>query len=94
MSGGAPVGNQNAAKGKMFEGALKRALARNDGSLNKIADELVSKAITGEQWAVQMVADRLDGKAKQQIVGGDEDDNPLRFVARIERIIVDPQNPA
>lgn len=91
MSGGAPVGNQNAAKGKMFEGALKRALARNDGSLNRIADELVNKAIDGEQWAVQMVADRLDGKAKQQVVGGDEDDNPLRFIARIERVVVDPK---
>lgn len=91
MSGGAPIGNTNAAKGKMFEGALKRALARKDGSLNKIADQLVTKAEEGEQWAVQMVADRLDGKAKQQVVGGDEDDNPLRFVARIERVIVDPK---
>lgn len=88
---GAPIGNQNAAKGKMFEGALKRALARNDGSLNRIADKLVQEAEAGEQWAVQMVADRLDGKAKQQIVGGDDDDNPLRFIARIERVIVDPK---
>ena len=91
MERGGQPGNQNAAKGKMFEGALKRALARNDGSLNRIADKLVQEAEAGEQWAVQMVADRLDGKAKQQIVGGDDDDNPLRFIARIERVIVDPK---
>lgn len=83
MSGGAPVGNQNAAKGKMFEGALKRALARNDGSLNKIADELVAKACTGEQWAVQMVADRLDGKAKQQIEATGAEGTPLVFTLSI-----------
>lgn len=91
---GAPIGNQNAAKGKMFEQALKLTLAKRPAALLNIANTLVTEAENGEQWAVQMVADRLDGRAKQQIVGGDDDDNPLRFVARIERIIVDPQNPA
>lgn len=78
----------------MFEQALKMTLAKRPAALLNIANKLVTEAEAGEQWAVQMVADRLDGKAKQQIVGGDDDDNPLRFVARIERIIVDPQNPA
>ena len=88
---GAPAGNQNAAKGKMFEAALKMTLAKRPAALLNIADNLVTQAEAGEQWAVQMVADRLDGRAKQQIVGGDEDDNPLRFIARIERIVVDPK---
>lgn len=88
MAGGAPIGNQNAAKGKMFEGALKRALARNDGSLNRIADKLVTEAENGEQWAVQMIADRLDGKAKQQIEAAGEGGGPL--LVEIRRVIVDP----
>lgn len=76
----APVGNQNAAKGKMFENALKMTLAKRPAALLNIANTLVDEAEKGEQWAVQMVADRLDGKAKQQIVGGDEDDRPLKLV--------------
>lgn len=62
----APVGNKFAAKAKKFEGALKRALIRNDGALNRIADQLVATAEAGDAWAIQMIADRLDGKAKQQ----------------------------
>lgn len=62
----APVGNQFAAKAKKFEGALKRSLARNDGALNRIADALVTAAEAGEPWALAMVADRLDGRPKQQ----------------------------
>lgn len=91
MAGGAPIGNQNAVKGKMFEHALKMTLAKRPSALMNIANKLVDEAEAGEQWAVNMVADRLDGKSKQAIVGGDDDDNPLRFVARIERIIVDPK---
>lgn len=74
---GAPKGNQYAAKAKEFEGALKRALVRADGSLNRIADKLVEQAEAGEQWAVQMVADRLDGKPKQQTEITGADDGPL-----------------
>lgn len=90
MERGGQPGNQNAAKGKMFEGALKRALARNDGSLNRIADKLVESALDGEQWAVQMVADRLDGKAKQQIEAAGENGGPL--LVEIRRVVVDPKN--
>ena len=68
---GAPKGNTNAVKGKLFHDSLKRALARSnktvDGGLNKVCDQLVQAAQKGEQWAVQMVADRMDGKAAQQI---------------------------
>jgi len=69
-SGGQP-GNDNAAKGALYNSALKRALARSgksvDGGLNKVTDQLVKAAIAGEQWAVKEVADRIDGKASQSI---------------------------
>lgn len=79
---GAKPGNQNAAKGREFEGALKRALVRSDGSLNKIADKLVALSIEGEQWAIQMLADRLDGKPKQatEISGPDGGAIPIEAV--------------
>jgi hypothetical protein len=94
---GAPLGNQNAAKAKRWQDALHKALVRfekEDGSvkagqaLDKIAETVVSQAIAGNKDAWQEIGNRLDGKVPQGIIGGDEDDNPLRFVGRITREIV------
>lgn len=64
----APAGNQNAAKAKLFEGALRRALnSNNRDRLYDIAEKLVQAAEAGESWAIQHVADRLDGKPKQAV---------------------------
>lgn len=54
-------------KEKPFLEALKMALNSDPDrmKLRKIADKLISEAIKGEAWAVNMVADRLDGKALQ-----------------------------
>jgi hypothetical protein len=69
---GAPVGNQNGRKAKVWEQAIKRALARMsnatvDKGLDKLAEQLVKAAESGEQWAIKEVGDRLDGKAVQQV---------------------------
>lgn len=68
----APVGNQFAKKAKLFEQAIKRALARAtgesvDAGLDKGADQLVKAFIAGEQWAIKEVGDRLDGKPAQAV---------------------------
>ncbi len=80
MPAGAPQGNQNAHKAKLFHGALKRALARAgknvDGGLNKVCDQLVNAALAGESWAIKEVADRIDGKPHQSI-GGESEGDPL-----------------
>lgn len=79
-SGGQP-GNQNAAKTKLWESALKRALARSsktvDGGLNKLADNVINSAMNGEQWAIKEIAERIDGKAAQAINVGGQEDNPV-----------------
>jgi hypothetical protein len=71
-TGGQP-GNQNARRARLWQEALKRALARSTGTvdngLNSIADKLVAFALEGEQWAIEHIADRLDGKPKQVIEG-------------------------
>jgi len=68
---GAPEGNDNAAKGALYNSALKRALARSgknvDGGLNKVCDQLVEAALNGESWAIKEIADRIDGKAHQSL---------------------------
>ena len=62
---GNPAGNQ---KAKPFYDALNRAIAQDDAKrLRAAAEKLLDLAASGEPWAVQHLADRLDGKPKQQI---------------------------
>ena len=61
------------------------------GSLRWIARQLLNRA--GEETAAaREVGDRLDGKPAQAIVGGDEDDNPVKVLHKIERVIVNADN--
>lgn len=85
---------------KEFTTALRLAIneeAEIDGvktkKLRVIADRLVKEAMAGESWAIQQVADRLDGKPAQAVVGGDEDDPAISLIHTIRRIIVDPRHP-
>lgn len=82
----AAKGNNYAGKAKAYEGAIKRALARRFGSvddgLNAIADKLVEDAIAAEDAklrinARQEIADRLDGKPKQQTEISGADGGPI-----------------
>lgn len=97
----APVGNQNARKAKVWEQALKRALARYSGEsvdagLDKLADRMVKAAAEGDDAAwhtiIEKIGDRLDGKPAQALVGGDEEDNPIRLVQKVERVVVRPKD--
>ena len=61
---GAPEGNDNARKGKLFYDQLRRVLVQNDQlKLRQVSEKLVDAAIEGEPWAVKEVIDRMDGKA-------------------------------
>lgn len=60
-------------KEKAFTDALRLELNREVGEgadkrkkLNAIAEKLVACALNGESWAIQQVADRLDGKPAQE----------------------------
>jgi hypothetical protein len=63
---GNPTGVQ---KDKQFEASLRLVANRTepDGikKLTRIAEKLVECALDGEGWAIQQVADRLDGKPAQ-----------------------------
>lgn len=79
-------------KEKSFANMLNIAIsvANESGGtkLREVADALVQKAIDGDVQAIREIADRLDGKVPQAVVG-DDSEAPVR-VALIERIIVDP----
>lgn len=69
---GAPVGNKNAAKAKVVSDAIRKALAAEDWKKLRDGSEKVADAFAaGEPWAVQFVADRMEGKAAQTLQGPD-----------------------
>lgn len=80
MNQGAPLGNKNAAKAKVWEGALRSALAqfsnkdagiKKGEALRKVAEVVVGRALAGDKDAWKEIGDRLDGKPAQAIVGAD-----------------------
>ena len=76
-------GNPNGQrKQKKFLDALERSLLEDDGKhLRQIADKLRDAALQGESWAIQMVADRLDGKPVQALSADADEGNILIVLA-------------
>lgn len=62
----------------MLNIAIKEAIEGTDKTkLRAVADALVDKAMSGDVAAIKEVADRLDGKVPQGVIGGEEGDNPI-----------------
>lgn len=62
---GNPTGK---SRQKRFLETLDRAILQDEGkSLRAAADKLLACAQAGEPWAIQMLADRLDGKPHQSV---------------------------
>lgn len=71
----------------MLRVALKEAHAEGGDKLRRVAEALVDKAMTGDVPAIKEIADRLDGKVPQALVGDSEHD-PINLVTKIERVLV------
>lgn len=76
---GAPKGNQY-AKNKVsswgerpFKDALNRLMKQDKPCLSNLARKLIEQAESGEGWALKEIADRLDGKPSQQVIGPEDD---------------------
>jgi len=82
-------------KEKSFANMLKIAVSAQGKSgepkLREVAEMLVDQALAGEGWAIKEIADRMDGKVAQSIIG-DDDSDPINLVHLIERRIVRPGN--
>lgn len=88
---GNPSGTQ---PNKPFWSALNRAIAQEDSKrIRAAAEKLLDAAASGEPWAIAMLADRMDGKPKQQTELSGPDGGPVP-IGVIERTIIDPQTPA
>lgn len=75
-------GNPNGRpKIKPFREAIQRALeeAGDDKlALQAVATALVGKAMSGDVPAIKELADRMDGKVAQAIIGGEEEDPEIK----------------
>ena len=76
----------------MLRIALKEAHEAGGDNLRQVAEALVKKAVTGDVPAIREIADRIDGKVPQAVVGDDESD-PISLVHVIERRLVRPNSP-
>lgn len=84
MAGGAPIGNQNAAKGREWTEAIRHALltyetkdVQRKQALNKIAMKVVENALEGQKDAWQEIGNRLDGKPIQPTELSGKDGQPI-----------------
>jgi hypothetical protein len=84
-------GNPRGTAGpKRFRDALERALAQDDGKKLRLAvDKMLDAASDGEAWAINFLADRLDGKPHQSSDISNPDGTNL--FSAIERRIIDHQ---
>ena len=78
---GAPFGNNNATKNKLWSDTLRRAIAQDRGDrVRQAAERLLDEAAKGEQWAIKELADRLDGKSLQSNTIEGIEDMPIRSI--------------
>lgn len=95
MPGGAPFGNQNAKKSRIFEQAFIRALKQRDldssdgETLRKIADKVIDLALAGDVAAFREARDTVDGKPAQQVQLQGDPENPL-VLEKIVREVAKP----
>lgn len=91
---GAPQGNQNAAKAKVWSAAIQRALEKRAGgdrikALDELAECLLVKCTEGDMVALKELGDRLEGKPAQVISG--DPDAPLQF-QNLPLKLIDPDH--
>lgn len=65
---GAPIGNRNNSKGKPITDELRKAIVQDDWErVRKGIQKILDGFAAGEQWAVNIVMDRLEGKANATV---------------------------
>lgn len=87
--GGQP-GNQNAKKGKLWNDALRKAIAQNPHKLRMAAEKLLDEASEGNIMAIKEIGDRMDGKAVQTNTLETEDGKTV--IPGFQLVFVEPKN--
>jgi hypothetical protein len=76
VPGGAPLGNKNATKTKVWSDAIRRAVMQGK-KLDSLANAIITAAEGGDIAALKEIGDRLEGKVSQTIAG---EDGPIELV--------------
>jgi hypothetical protein len=85
----APVGNQYAAKDKLWRAAILRALEKRSRveqkeMLDEIADKLIDACLKADMPALKEFGDRVDGKPKQIVEQSGLDGEPIKTSLTVE----------
>ncbi len=90
---GAPLGNQNAIKGKRWASAIERALEKRSRadqieSLDALAEKLLVLCDAGDLGALKELGDRFDGRPAQalQLTGDKEAPVCINVTAMDDRL--------
>ncbi len=79
----APEGNKNSTiERRMVTNALRRAATQSPDKLRQACIAILEKAAEGDLACFREIADRLDGKAAQALLLGEDKDNPFGEIAR------------
>ena len=81
----AQIGNSNAHKGKIVRSMIAKRLEER-AALAPMVDALIEKAMDGDLQAIREIFDRVDGKPKQQVDLGGQEDNPLVSEVKIKLV--------
>lgn len=85
MSVGAPKGNKNAKKAKIWTAAIERALEKRSKEsfqeLDRCAEALIDQCLKGDMTALKELGDRLEGKPAVTVASDPE--NPFVMVTKI-----------
>lgn len=76
--GGAPKGNKNAAKAKIWSDAIRKAVVQKQ-NIDKLAMALVEKALEGDISALKELGDRIEGKVAQSVEQSTEHSGTVHF---------------
>jgi len=85
-------GNPSGSQGGwgQFRATLDRAIAQDDAKrLRQCAETLLDLAASGDLQAIAMIADRLDGKPRQQTEVSGPEGGPIYIKTGIDRILAE-----
>jgi hypothetical protein len=92
---GAPLGSTNRRNGREWSEALRRAMAHRAegdyrGTLLKIADAVVAKALEGDPIAWREISEREEGKTAQAVELGNRDGESFKTSVEVKFVDKDP----
>lgn len=79
---------------KLWRAAIQRAVGKPvEGQvdlqrIDKIAEALIMAAEQGDTVAMKEIGDRLDGKPAQAIIGGEDEDPPVRITVESDADVI------